>query len=110
MLDGLPASLFIVALPTLGVVAVIVTGGIRYPIHAMAAGLFIGALSSAVYSYLRYGEMEKFIAVALGGRPYTYFTFGLATYFVGWLILLAGIATGSLRWSRRRRLPRPRRH
>jgi hypothetical protein len=82
------------------------TGGIRYPIHAIAVGLIMGAAASAVYSYLRYNEIEKFIAIALGGRPYTYFNGGLAALLVGSIILSAGIATGSVRWSRRRRLPR----
>jgi lipoprotein signal peptidase len=93
-------------LPTLALVVLIATGGIRYPIHAIAVGLIMGAAASAVYSYLRYNEIEKFIAIELGGRPYTYFNGGLAALLVGSIILSAGIATGSVRWSRRRRLPR----
>jgi tetrahydromethanopterin S-methyltransferase subunit E len=76
----------------------------------MAVGLIIGAQSSTLYSYIRNGEIEKFVAIAYGGRPYTYFTFGIAAFLAGWLILLAGIATGSVRPFRRRRLRRPMRH
>jgi hypothetical protein len=98
------------ALPILVLVALIVTGGIRYPIHAMGVGLMMGAIASAIYSYLRYGEIERFIAIAYGGRPYTYFDFGIAALLIGGFALLAGAATGSVRLSRRRRLPRSGRH
>jgi hypothetical protein len=107
-LPGGPVTTYGVgALLSLAPAALIVTGGIRYPIHAMAAGLVIGEGSSAFYSYLRYGEIEKFIAIAFGGRPYSYFTIGFAAFLIGSLILLAGIATGSVRLSRRRRRSRP---
>jgi hypothetical protein len=81
--------------------ALIVTRGIIYPIHAVAIGLVVGAVASTMYSYLRYGENEKFIAIAVGGRPYTYFDFGIAAFLIGSLVVLAGIATGSVRLSRR---------
>jgi hypothetical protein len=97
------------AVPILAGIAVIMSGGIRYPIHSIAVGLVMGAATSSAYSYLRYGEVEKFIAVAYGGRPYTYFDFGIAALVVGGFVFLAGIATGSVRFSRRRRGPRSRR-
>lgn len=110
LLPGAPLTSHVLGvLAILAVVAVIMTGGIRYPIDAMAAGLIIGAASSAVYSYLRYGEIEKFVAIAVGGRPYTYFDFGIAALLIGSIVLLAGIATGSVRLSRRLRRPGPRR-
>src|SRR5205823_3959498 len=108
--DGLLTSYFLGAVPILFVVALLVTRGIHYPIHAMAAGLVIGAESSSLYSWLRYGEIEKFIAIPFVGRPYIYLTLGIPAFLIGSVIVLAGIATGSVRWSRRRRLPRPRRH
>jgi hypothetical protein len=109
-LPGGPLITYVVgALLILAPAALVVTGGIRYPLHAVAVGLVIGAESSTLYSYLRYGESEKFIAIAYGGRPYTYLTFGIAAFIIGWLILVAGIATGSVRLSRRRRRPPPRR-
>jgi hypothetical protein len=110
VLGGPVSSLVLGALPILPLVALIATGGIRYPIHAIAAGLLTGAQASAIYSYLQYNEIEKFIAIAYGGRPYTYFDIGFVGLLLGGIVFLAGAATGSVRWSRRRRLPRPRRH
>jgi lipoprotein signal peptidase len=106
---GLLTSLLLGALPILVLVVLIGTGGIRFPIHAVAVGLMMGAAASAIYSYLRYSEIERFIAIAYGGRPYTYFNFGIAALLIGGIVFLVGAATGSIRFSRRHRRPRPRR-
>ena len=91
----------------LALLALVAAGGVGRRIHAVAVGLFLGALTSSLYDFIRKGSVENLIGIRTRADTVISVNLAFVAVALGIFILGIGALTGSFPalWQRRRPLP-----